>query len=156
MISLGPDQTEQAAMRPAVETRPDPHKLARWLCGMVVVTLALSACSREGMRIDEAQSHVVVGEMLRARGDLEGAIAEYREAIQISPTTANAYYRLGRAFHTQGRLDEAIQHYQEALRHDPHIDPRTHDFFRHPFPIPRFQAIVHNALGNALSDQGQL
>src|SRR6185295_10216489 len=110
------------------------------LCAGVIVQ-ALAGCVHDTTRAHNANSHLVLGDMLRAKGDIPGAVAEYREALQISPETANAYYALGRALHNQGRVDEAIQRYRQALVREPYIDPRTHDFFRHPFPIPRFHAL---------------
>ena len=54
--------------------------------------------------------------MLRERGDLDGAIAEYKKAIAIDPDYGDAHYSLGYAYHlkaaqmnpvTPRQLDEA-------------------------------------------------
>ena len=51
-------------------------------------------------------------------GDLEGAIAAYRESIALHPT-AEAHTFLGWAMSFQGRLDEAIEECHRAIAVDP-------------------------------------
>lgn len=118
--------------------------------------LAAAGCMREHVRWEEAQVHLVIGNMLKASGDLESAIAEYREAVQIEPNLANTHYELGRGLHVAGKLDEAIEEYRKALNLEPYVDVQRVDFFRHHFPLTRFKARVHTALGNALGEQGDL
>ena len=54
-----------------------------------------------------------------AAGDLEGAIAHYREAVRLEPQGAEAYTNWGRALAMQGKREEAIAKYREALRIKP-------------------------------------
>jgi serine/threonine-protein kinase len=51
---------------------------------------------------------------------LEGAVAEYRGAIQLKPDYAEAHYSLGLALGRQGKLDIAVAEYREAIRLKPH------------------------------------
>ena len=73
----------------------------------------------------EAVAHNNRGVALHEEGDIEGALAEYRQAISIDPSYANAHFNLGLAHHDQGRIDLAIASYREALRLDP-TDPEAH------------------------------
>ena len=75
-----------------------------------------------------------LGNVLAAQpGRLEGAIAEYREAVRLRPEYAEAHFNLGCALErTPGGLAGAIAAYREAVRLKP-------DF-----------AEAHNNLGNAL------
>jgi tetratricopeptide (TPR) repeat protein len=75
---------------------------------------------------------------LTAKGDLDGAIAEFRDAIRIKPDDAAAHQNLGVALRDKRQLDEAIAEYREAIRLKP-------DFAR-----------AHTNLGNALADKGEL
>ena len=66
-----------------------------------------------------ALAHNNLGNALRDKGDLDGAIAEYREAIRLDPRFANAHCNLGNALSDKGDLDGAIAEYREAIRLDP-------------------------------------
>jgi serine/threonine-protein kinase len=63
--------------------------------------------------------------LLRRQGDLDGAIAGYREAIRLGPGFAVLHRNLGRALSAGGRSEEALAAFREALRLDPE-DPETH------------------------------
>jgi Tfp pilus assembly protein PilF len=57
------------------------------------------------------------GYALQMQGDLDGAIAKYRESIAAAPT-AEAHTFLGWAYSFQGRLDEAIAECHRAIAVD--------------------------------------
>jgi hypothetical protein len=84
-----------------------------------------------------SSAHSNLGSLLESRGDLEEAIAHYREALKINPASATAQYNLGNALASRNELEEAIAHYRAALKIDP-------DF-----------AEAYNNLGNALARQGK-
>ena len=57
------------------------------------------------------------GNVLMDMGRRDAAIAEFRQALEIAPETAEAHNNLGHAlFGIPGRLDEAIASYRAALR----------------------------------------
>jgi len=55
-------------------------------------------------------AHANLAEALSARGDLDEAIAAYRETVRINPGFAAAYCNLGSALRRQGNFEEAIVH----------------------------------------------
>jgi len=57
------------------------------------------------------------------RGDLEGAISQFRAAINSSPTTRPAHFELGLALRQQGKLKEAQEEFQKAATLDPNLTP---------------------------------
>lgn len=69
-----------------------------------------------------ATLHVSVGDVLKdkagAGGDVNPAIAEYREAISIDPTYSWAHNNLGLVFRDEGKLDEAIAEFRAATLAD--------------------------------------
>jgi tetratricopeptide (TPR) repeat protein/serine/threonine protein kinase len=86
-----------------------------------------------------------LGNLLKHKGDVDGAIACWRKAIEVDPTCANAHNNLGDELRERGQLDEAIRHLEEAirlLRKDAALDPN--------------QAIAHYNLGVALAGRGQM
>ena len=56
---------------------------------------------------------------LRAKGDLDGAIAEYREALRLNPNNALAHNGLGFALEKKGDLRGALEEYRAATALDP-------------------------------------
>jgi Flp pilus assembly protein TadD len=79
-----------------------------------------------------------LGVALADQGRLDEAIVQYRQAIQVSPTYADAYNNLGVSLDDQGRFDEALAQYREAVRIKP-------DY-----------AEAHYNMGITLSNQGKL
>jgi eukaryotic-like serine/threonine-protein kinase len=67
-----------------------------------------------------------LGMALADKGDLDGAIAEYRAAIRLDSTYAVAHHNLGTALGRTGDADGAAAACREALWLDPN-DARTHD-----------------------------
>jgi tetratricopeptide (TPR) repeat protein len=68
----------------------------------------------------DASAYVKFGiETGGSKGDLEGAIAAFNEAIKINPKFAPAYYNRGFAHSLQHKSDEALADYDQAIQIDP-------------------------------------
>ena len=65
-----------------------------------------------------APAHSNLGLALRDKGDVEGAIACYREAIRLDPKLVSTHVNLGHALSDRGDVEGAIACYREALRLD--------------------------------------
>jgi Flp pilus assembly protein TadD len=87
---------------------------------------------------DDAAAHYNLGVALGKKGDPDGAIEEYREALRLNPNLAAAYEGLGVELGQKGNKDGAIVEFREAIRIKP-------DF-----------AGAHYNLGFALSDKGEI
>jgi tetratricopeptide (TPR) repeat protein len=83
-------------------------------------------------------AHYNLGIALNDQGDTDGAIAHYRQAVELRPSYAEAHYNLGRLFAQKGRLDDAIAHYEKTLEVNP------------------ADAEAHNNLGATLSASGRV
>jgi serine/threonine-protein kinase len=75
---------------------------------------------------------------LQAKGRLDEAIAECREALRLNKDDATAHNNIGVALAKKGQLDEAIAELKEAIR------------LKKDFPE------AHNSLGKALAKKGRL
>jgi tetratricopeptide (TPR) repeat protein len=64
-------------------------------------------------------AHYNLGIALNEQGDTDGAIAHYRQALDLWPGYAEAHYNLGRLLAQKGQVDEAIAHYEKALEINP-------------------------------------
>ena len=87
---------------------------------------------------NDAEAHGNLAALLRARGQLDAAVASGRRALQIRPNFAEAHNNLGVALRDLGQPDEAVACYVRALEIKP-------DFIE-----------VYNNLGGALKDLGRL
>ena len=60
----------------------------------------------------------MMGTALQLGGDLDGAVAAYREAVRLAPD-ARAWANLASVYYVQGRLADAVRGYEEAARLEP-------------------------------------
>jgi tetratricopeptide (TPR) repeat protein len=60
-----------------------------------------------------------LGEFLRLRGDLDGAIVQYRAALEITPESVEILNNLGNVLGQKGASDQAMAQFQKALRLQP-------------------------------------
>lgn len=68
--------------------------------------------AREGV---SARWHIVRGRSHLAAGNVDAAISEFEEAVEIVPDDSHAIHLLGSALEIGGRLPEALEKYQRAL-----------------------------------------
>jgi protein O-mannosyl-transferase len=68
---------------------------------------------------DSWLAHNNLGTVLRQKGNLDEAIAQYQMALQIMPGNESVHFNLARALFQKGRAGEAITQYQLALQIDP-------------------------------------
>src|SRR5262249_15415890 len=112
---------------------------------------------------------------IRAKGDLDEAIAASQEAIRINKDSPEAHTNLGNVLHDVGRLDEAITEYRAAIatRHNFSQAYKAHlnlgnallgkgrqdeaiAEYREAIRLNKDDALPHLNLGSALRDKGQL
>jgi tetratricopeptide (TPR) repeat protein len=117
-------------------------------------------------------AHNGLGNALRDRGDLDGAIAAHREAIRLAPRLAFAHNNLGNVLWAKGDLDGAVAAYKEAIRLDPKFVHAHNGLgvalmakrdldgavaaYNEALRLDPNYALVHNNLGNALRVKGNL
>lgn len=90
-----------------------------WLLSLVVGLSLTSGIAVYGQPSDPAMIHVKKGHDLYAKRNLDGAMASYNKAIELSPNLAVAYLHRGHVRREQGELDKAIEDYVKAMELDP-------------------------------------
>jgi serine/threonine-protein kinase len=90
------------------------------------------------LRPDSAGAHLNLGNALKDKGDVDGAIRHYRRAIDLDPGYAMSHNNLGNALKDKGDMEGATRAFRAALDRD-----------------PRF-AWAHNDLGAALATRGDM
>ncbi|MDP2662963.1 MAG: tetratricopeptide repeat protein [Dehalococcoidia bacterium] len=53
------------------------------------------------------------------KGNLDEAIAAFKEALQVDPGYADAYFAIANSYNKKGNLDEAISAIKKAIELDP-------------------------------------
>ena len=117
-----------------------------------------------------AIAHVNLANAMNACGDVDGAIAAYREAIRLKPQYPQAFYNLGIALADKGLYDDAIEAYRDALRlkadypaalsnlgvllNDRGRSDEAIACYRRAIELDPAYADAHTNLGTALKDQG--
>jgi tetratricopeptide (TPR) repeat protein len=71
-----------------------------------------------GLEPDNPRSAFLLGQVLDHRGDLAGAEAAFRRAVDRNPAYADALAGLGHVLQRTGRLVEAEQYFRRAIKHD--------------------------------------
>ncbi|MBI4830989.1 MAG: tetratricopeptide repeat protein [Candidatus Lindowbacteria bacterium] len=72
-----------------------------------------------GSSPDSGYAHFTIGAIREEKGDLEGALRSYREAVRLVPANADAQYNLGNIYMRLGDAASAIQCYSAAIEADP-------------------------------------
>ena len=118
------------------------------------------------------RAHNNLGNALKDRGDVRGALGHYREALQIKPDFGDVHNNLGNALMRQGKLDEAIAHLQKAVRFEPGYASaynnlgvalaangdlkEAHRCFMAALRLKPDFAGAHNSLANTLAKEGKV
>ena len=119
----------------------------------------------------QALLHLRQGQEFYDKGDLNKAIAEWRETVRLAPTNAKAHHLLGLALGDHGARDEAIGMLQVSLRLDPnnamaHVHlARTLEAngdtqeavaaYRKALRLVPTSSYIHDRLGHIFAAQGQ-
>src|SRR6266853_3825665 len=74
----------------------------------LVLTTKFAAIAEPPAQQQDAVTHDSLGNALSAKGDLDGAIAEYRAAISQQPNYPDAHYNFGIVLYLSGDLDGAV------------------------------------------------
>ena len=82
---------------------------------MSIFNLAISTGCHRG----SAEDFFKAGDAKRAKGDMEGAIADYCRAIELDPRAAAAYCNRGIAKKAKDDSEGAIADYNRAIELDP-------------------------------------
>ena len=72
---------------------------------------------------------ILKGQQLVAQGDLTGALAEYQKALEATPQSSLAAYRIGELLFTQRNYQASVNSYRDSLRGDG--EPRWTEVWSH-------------------------
>ena len=93
---------------------------AWYLLGTVYMRLSEQALARlREIDPDSALVHQVSGELMESMKNYDGALAEYKKAIEKAPRRPGVHYRLGNLYWTTTQWDAAAEQFRSELASDP-------------------------------------
>jgi tetratricopeptide (TPR) repeat protein len=113
------------------------HRWRAAACGIAATTVIVSCATLTRQQIsfwkdsealfrhslsiipDDEMAHNNLGSALAEKGDLDGAINHWMEALRLFPDFAEAHCNLGSVLARKGQLPEAIIHLEEGVRLNP-------------------------------------
>jgi tetratricopeptide (TPR) repeat protein len=134
LASLGPIALAAAAAAEGAQRLGARGRPAAWLCAaLVLATLAALTARRipayrdlESLWLDTLRqnpgsylAHYNLGELLRKRGDAEGAIRHFEASIEADPDLSVGHNNLAGMLADRGEIEAALQHYRRALEIQP-------------------------------------
>ncbi len=95
--------------------------MIRQICLMTAALLAFPLLMPPPVRADAARARDLVKEAitLSRQGDVEAAIAKFRQAVEASPDDFRIRFQLASALVSQGRIEEAGPVFAEVVARDP-------------------------------------
>jgi len=119
LIHLG--DFEKAAERLQALARRDPKNQEVWyLLGKVYMQLSQASLARLN-EIDPNSylSHQISGEVMESMNNMDGALLEYKRAVEVAPDRHGTHYHLGNAYWKLLMWDPARKEFLAELANDP-------------------------------------
>lgn len=119
LTRLGEFETAAAGLEQLAKRNPrDPHLW--YLLGKVYTQLAQQTLAKmNAIDPDSVWAHEISGEIMESMKNNDGAIVEYKKAIEIAPHQPGAHYKLGDLYWSLSQWNDAAQQFQDELANDP-------------------------------------
>jgi tetratricopeptide (TPR) repeat protein len=138
-VNLGLVLTRQGRLEDAATCyrqalRPDPTNWKTILkLGRVLAALGRRQEAREALEIavalsGDAESHFALANQLHIDGNLDDAVAHFRDAIRLQPGFPEAYFNMGVTLTMQNKVKDAMSAYSSALLLKPHYPEALNNY----------------------------
>jgi len=119
LIKLG--KFEQAAehLRQLSQRQPENQEVL-YLLGKVHMKLSEEALTKlNALDPNSVWAHEISGEVMESMKNYDGALLEYKKAVEVAPLQAGTHYRLGNAYWSLNMWDPAAEQFRTELANDP-------------------------------------
>jgi tetratricopeptide (TPR) repeat protein len=99
--------------------RPDDQHLL-YLLAKVYMQLGQQALAKmNAIDPNSVWAHEISGELMESMKNYDGAIAEYKKAIEAAPKQPGAHFKLADVYWSTSQWDSAAEHFRAELANDP-------------------------------------
>jgi len=119
LIKLG--KFEQAAehLRQLSQRQPENQEVL-YLLGKVHMKLSEEALTKlNALDPNSVWAHEISGEVMESMKNYDGALLEYKKAVEVAPLQAGTHYHLGSAYWSLNMWDPAAEQFRTELANDP-------------------------------------
>ncbi|HSU58211.1 MAG TPA: tetratricopeptide repeat protein [Bryobacteraceae bacterium] len=115
------DDFEAAAFHLQQLVKREPEDQHAWyLLGKVYTQLARQALAKmNAIDPHSVWAHEVSGEIMESMKNYDGALIEYKKAIEVAPRQPGAHYKLGDLYWSLSQWDNATAQFKAELANDP-------------------------------------
>jgi tetratricopeptide (TPR) repeat protein len=102
-------------------TKREPNNQQVWyMLGNVYIQLSEQAFSKiDAINPNSVLSHEVRGDVMASMKNFDGALVEYKKAVDIAPRQPGTHYKLGDAYWQLQDWSDATEQFQAELANDP-------------------------------------
>jgi len=106
-------------LRQLADRQPDNQEIW-YLLGKIYVKLSEQALSKmNAIDPNSLLVHEMSGEVMESMKNFDGALVEYKKAVQMAPKEPGTHYLLGNIYYLLAQWDSAIEQFQAELTNDP-------------------------------------
>jgi tetratricopeptide (TPR) repeat protein len=119
LIKLGEFQSAADHLRRLSERLPEDQEVW-YLLGKVHMKLSEEALSKlTNLDPNSVWVHEISGEVMESMKNYDGALLEYKKAVEVAPQQAGTHYHLGNAYWSLNMWDAATEQFRAELANDP-------------------------------------
>jgi tetratricopeptide (TPR) repeat protein len=119
LIKLGELEGAARHLQELARRQPQDQEVF-YLLGEIYMQLSEQALSK--LNVIDPNSvyvHEMSGEIMESMKNYDGAVVEYKKAIEMAPRQAGTHYKLGNTYWLLGEWDVAVEQFQAELVNDP-------------------------------------
>jgi len=119
LIKLGDFERAADHLRQLSERQPENQEVW-YLLGKVHMKLSEEALQKlNALDPESVWSHEISGEVMESMKNYDGALLEYKKAVEVAPQQAGTHYHLGNAYWSLNMWDAATEQFRAELANDP-------------------------------------
>jgi len=119
LIKLGDLQVAAGHLENLSHRQPQDQE-AWYLLGKTYMQLSEQALSKmNAIDPNSVLAHEMSGEIMESMKNYDGAVVEYKKAVELAPQQAGTHLKLGNVYWYLGEWDAAIKEFQAELLNDP-------------------------------------
>ncbi|MGI8769895.1 MAG: tetratricopeptide repeat protein [Acidobacteriaceae bacterium] len=119
LIALNEPEAAAGRLRLLAQRRPGDQEVW-YLLGKVYMQLSEQALAKmNAIDPNSAMVHEISGEMMEDMKNYDGALVEYKKAVEMSPQEPGTHYKLGNVYWDLSQWDAAMEQFRAELVNDP-------------------------------------